>query len=1144
MVMKRNVTAKNLRRSIMKSLGRYIAIVAIIALGAGMFVGLLSTKSDMIATAQKYMDEQNMFDLRLLSTYGWSDKELEEIKKLPQVQDAEGMIELDVIVHRDGDTEELVYRLHSLPQTINQVHLLGGRMPETPDECLVDGFYADDSVLGTQIVISDVNDQDTIDSLAGGTLTVVGYVSTPIYMDMSRGNTTIGNGTLTSYVYVMPEAFNVDYYTEIAVTIPGDYAVYSDAFTDAMEELADKLEPDLILMAKDRYLELKNKAEQEYADGMAEYEQGKKDYEEGKAKAEKELLDAKEELLKGQKELNDNWAVLIDGEAQIQDAQDLLNRTSQQLTQSATDLADAKAEAYEQLASAYDELMTNYKTVTTSLAQVQSGLAQIDSGIPQLEDGLSQLESGIQQIDLMIGVLRTSVGLTQSLLDVEKNSPFADAQRIAQLENQLATQQQKLDDYSTQRQDLIDTQATYTQQLADLKQQKTQLEQTKKDLQDAQAQIELGMLELESSQLQTENTFAAAQAKLDAAVLQLEAGQADLDVKKQELQSARAELEDARKKISDAWVEYHKGLNQSYIELNNALKDLQDAKKQLDDGKKTIDTMEEPDVFLLNRNTNAGYLAVDNNSDIVAGVSRVFPAFFLLVAALVCITTMTRMVDEERTQIGTLKALGYSNQSIVNKYLIYSGSAAVLGCGIGVVAGSIVFPKILWAAYGIILCLTPHIELQLNWPLCIAVVLAYSVVSMLVTWYCCRRELREVPAELIRPKSPAAGKKILLEYLPFWKKISFLNKVMFRNVFRYRQRFLMMLVGIGGCTALLLSGFGLRDSIVDIVDYQFAEVSTYDMEVYFAEGQNQQAQESFCDTLRSDAEDILFYHRTSMEMDFDGKTKSIDLLAAGDDLRNYYHLHQGKNDLGMPGLGEMFITIGAADAMGLKTGDTVVLRNSDMQNLQLTITGIFDNNVNNYGIILPQTMQDQWGELPEMQMALINVRENRDIHEVGATIAGMDHVMNIAISEDIANQVGSMLDALDLVVITVVICAALLAIIVLYNLTNISITERVREIATIKVLGFYEKETAAYVFKENLFLSALGAAVGLVGGIFLLQFIMSQIKIDMVWLDARLKPLSYLWAVLLTMVSASIVDFLLYFKLQKINMAEALKSIE
>ena len=410
MVMKRNVTAKNLRRSIMKSLGRYIAIVAIIALGAGMFVGLLSTKSDMIATAQKYMDEQNMFDLRLLSTYGWSDKELEEIKKLPQVQDAEGMIELDVIVHRDGDTEELVYRLHSLPQTINQVHLLGGRMPETPDECLVDGFYADDSVLGTQIVISDVNDQDTIDSLAGGTLTVVGYVSTPIYMDMSRGNTTIGNGTLTSYVYVMPEAFNVDYYTEIAVTIPGNYAVYSDAFTDAMEELADKLEPDLILMAKDRYLELKNKAEQEYADGMAEYEQGKKDYEEGKAKAEKELLDAKEELLKGQKELNDNWAVLIDGEAQIQDAQDLLNQTSQQLTQSATDLADAKAEAYEQLASAYDELMTNYKTVTTSLAQVQSGLAQIDSGIPQLEDGLSQLESGIQQIDLMIGVLRTSVG--------------------------------------------------------------------------------------------------------------------------------------------------------------------------------------------------------------------------------------------------------------------------------------------------------------------------------------------------------------------------------------------------------------------------------------------------------------------------------------------------------------------------------------------------------------------------------------------------------------------------------------------------------------------------------------------------------------------------------------------------------------
>jgi putative ABC transport system permease protein len=502
------------------------------------------------------------------------------------------------------------------------------------------------------------------------------------------------------------------------------------------------------------------------------------------------------------------------------------------------------------------------------------------------------------------------------------------------------------------------------------------------------------------------------------------------------------------------------------------------------------------------------------------------------------------MVADERTQIGIFKALGYSNRAIINKYLFYSGSAAVVGCGLGVLVGSVVFPKILWAAYGIILSVTPDIVLKLNWPLCIVVVTAYTIVSMLVTWYCCRRELREVPAELMRPRAPTAGKKIWMEYLPFWDKISFLNKVMFRNVFRYRQRMLMMLLGVGGCTALLLTGFGLRDSITGIADYQFKEVTVYDMAIYFTDGRTAEQQQSFRDALSLETDKIHFVHQASMELDFDSQTKEIYMIVSDDGIQDHMDFHHGNQALTMPGEDETLVSAGIAETMGIREGDTITLRNSDMQTLNLTVAGIYDNYVNNYVIIRPETVEKQWNETPASQMAFIKVAAGLDVHEVSAKITGMNGVMNVTISQDVAGSVSSMLDALDLVVITIVICAGMLAVIVLYNLTNISITERIREIATIKVLGFNSKESAAYVFKENLLLSGMGAMLGLVGGHFLLKFVMSQIKIDMVWLQARPAAISFLWAVLLTMVSTCLVDFLLYFKLEKINMAEALKSVE
>ena len=1143
MVMKRNVMLRNLLRSIRGSIGRYIAIVAIIALGAGMFVGLLTTKSDMVATAQKYVDGQNMFHLNLLNTYGWTDKELDAISQMDGIRDAQGNITQDVIARMGEEGEEQVYRLHSIPEKVDRVYLLGGRMPQQPDECLADGSHGDDSILGTQFILSDTNEQETLDNLSEKVFTVVGYVSTPLYMDITRGTTTIGNGSLATYVYIPEDAFTVDYYTQISVTLDETYPVYSEALDDAMEKASDALKPGLTTLARSRYETLKEDALTEYEDGLKEYEQGKADYEEGKKEAETEFTKAEKELRDGQKEIDDNLEVLQEGETQLQDAKDTVARSEAQIAESQKELADAKADAYEQLAKAYDELTENYKTALSGQQELNKGLEQLSAGIAQIESGLEQIESGLEQLDLVVGILNTSVEVTQKLIDAEKASPVVNEERIAKLEAELASQQEKLEGYAAQQEELLTTQKELTAQLEELQAKNKELAPQKETVDAAVEQIELGIMELESKQLQTENQFSSAEAKLESAVIQLEEGKKELAAQEAKLAEGKAELEAAQAKLDEGKAEFEKEKAKAEKELADAETELADAQIKLADAKETIDAMTDPEVFILDRNTNPGYLAVNNNSDIVAGVSRVFPAFFLLIAALVCITTLTKMVDDERTQIGVLKAMGYRSGAIMSKYLLYCGSAAVLGCGLGVIVGSIAFPKIFWAAYSIILCLTPKVELRLNMPLCLAVVAAYTAVSLLVTWYCCRKELKEVPAQLIRPKAPKPGKKILMEYLPFWDRISFLNKVMFRNVFRYKQRLLMMMVGIGGCTALLLTGFGIRDSIGDIISYQFEEVTVYDMEVYFSEGRTQQEQETFRQELRSYVDQLLFYHRSSVDLEFEGKTKPLDLIATDQSLQDFMNLKSGNRRLEMPKVGEIYLSVGASEAMGIREGDRVILRNADMKEVTVTVAEIFENHVNNFLIIQPETLA-VWNEPLEQQMAILNIRDTRDVHEAGGIISGMEDVMTVSISQDIADNVGGMLEALDLVVLTAVVCAGLLAVIVLYNLTNISITERLREIATIKVLGFNAKESAAYVFKENLFLSAMGALIGLGGGVLLLRFVMSQIKIDMVWFQPRLTFLSYILALVLTMVSACLVDFLLYFKLEKINMAEALKSVE
>ena len=1153
MVMKRNMMRKNLYRSIRKSLGRYVAIVAIIGLGASMFVGLLMTKSDMIATGQKYMDDRNMFDLRLVSSVGWDLDHVNEIAGMEGVVDAEGLIYQDVIVRVGKADDNTVHRFYAMPETINRLRLIGGRMPQKPDECLADGFHADDSILGTTVTLSDENSDDVLESLNSRTYTVVGYISTPLYMDLNRGTTTVGSGSLSGYFFLPRNAFDVDYYTEIHITIPGSYDVYTEEYNLAMESAAERLEPLLKPLVEARREQVLVEAEAEYEDGLVQYQQGYRDYLEGKYQAVMELTDAKAQLDAAEKKILAAEKQIPSGESQLAEGKKTLEQT-EKMVQSGRELLEfSKTAAYRPLDLAQTQAQNNYASAAARLQEIDDEIAALDDQIQQLSGGvdeLRQVEFRLGQLNLTIPGLESAIRSTQRALDAAKRFPNVNAELIAQLESALTDLNSRYASAVAERDELLPRRDELTaqvqpnlEQLAELYRQRQELVLRRYPVAVEVSALEDTLQTIADSRAALDAQFATTEEALQSVEAQLADGRNQLAAAELQLREAKAALETGRQQLADGKREYEQGVLDAENQLQDAATQLVDARMQLADARKTIDGIT-GDVYVLDRNSNLGYNSLESSSDIVQGVARVFPAFFLLVAALVCITTMTRMIDEERTQIGTLKALGYSNAAIIGKYLFYAGSGAVVGCGLGVLLGSMVFPTILWEAYKIMLLLTDEIILQFNWWLCGIVVAVYTAAMLLVTWYCCRKTLREEPAELIRPKAPDPGKKILLEYLPFWNKISFLNKVTIRNIFRYRQRLAMMLVGIGGCTALLLTGFGLRDSIVNVVDFQFENVTVYDMTVYFRDGQTEDDQAAFRQEVGRDATAIQFYHQTSIELEHDGHTKEIYLIAAEPEVREFIHLYSGDTQLQTPAGGEVLLSVGVAEAMGIHTGDTIRMRNAEMQMLTLTVSGIYDNHVENYAIVSPESILDQWGELPAQQMAFIKVAEDADVYSVSARIADIEDVMNVSVSDDFANMVRSLMDALDLVVWVIVFCAGLLAAIVLYNLTNININERIREIATIKVLGFNSGETAAYVFKENLSLTAIGALLGLILGKFLLMFVMSQIKIDMVWFKDIALPPSYLYSVLLTVLSAVIVDFVFYFKLEKINMAEALKSVE
>lgn len=602
-------------------------------------------------------------------------------------------------------------------------------------------------------------------------------------------------------------------------------------------------------------------------------------------------------------------------------------------------------------------------------------------------------------------------------------------------------------------------------------------------------------------------------------------------------------LKDAVQSIAD------KRYERLYSEAYDKIKDAgNNAGSELLSSEGGLNGLKEPVVYVLGRDSNVGYASFDNDSNIVNQVAAVFPIFFFAVAALVCMTTMTRMVEDERTQIGVLKALGYSDGAVMAKYMFYSGSAAVGGAVFGYVVGNLLFPKVIWIGYNM---LYDFAGLTYVWDIKIGVISIVAAVlcSMGATYFSCAAQFHSSPATLIRPKAPKSGKRILLERAGFiWRRLGFLRKVSIRNVFRYKKRFIMMIMGIGGCSALVVTALGLRDSFSDIVSAQFREIAVYDMSVTLGNPADAAEREALGETFDEYFDSYAFLNSSTMDIESAGAKKSANVIIAenADELSEQYHFLslKGGDRLQYPSEGEIVLTKRLAKNLGVKKGDTLTLTDDNLNTMTVTVSAVCKNYVFNYAFIAKETYIEAEGGEPEYRTVYASIKDGLDAHQTVAGLLLMDEVSSAYANADTEEQFNSMISSINYVVIMVIVLAAALAFVVLYNLTNINITERIREIATIKVLGFYSWETASYVFRENFILTGIGAVLGLGLGKLLHVFIMNCINVEAVSFDSRITWVSYVLSVVLTFIFAVIVNLFMLLKLNKINMAESLKSVE
>lgn len=1084
---------KDFLREIRKSMNRFISILCIVAIGTAFFVGLKASAPDMSYTMDNYYDEYNTMDLDVMSTLGLTDEDIQAISEIEGVSQVQAGYFTDAITFVDGG--ELIFRLHSLPESylngdntaINQINIVEGRMPEKPDEIVIEVNQNMDAgiEIGDTLTFKSGTDKELTDgTMHEDSFTVVGKAITPYYLTYDKGTSQIGGKAITFFGYVPETAFDYDgIYTEALVTVKG--AKELNAFTAKYRKLVSEVSVAISNIGVDRAQargdSLKEQAYEQLDKAQAEYD-----------KQLAEIEKAHEELINGEKEL----AVEKEKyELEIQHAEEQIADGEKELADAAQQIADGE-KAVEEGQKQYDAAVKEYN------AAMEQNATYIER-LKSLEESLARLEARMAE--------------TKQQLEDAKNNPEA-------TEEEIAMYQQLYDMYL----DMYN-----------------EMNKTYQDVKNMNQGIDTLITSVEESLAQAEKTLNESRKELEDARRQYNDGLAQLNSAKEELAAKKAEAEaqfaEAQEKIDKGWEEYNAGKEQ-----------LDAAYLQLIDAKYQIDLMENAVWYVLDRSMNYGFASYQSTVDRMSALSQILPVFFIIVAVLVCMTTMNRMVTEQRTIIGTYKALGYGDNAIASKYVLYVASASLVGAVLGAALGAALFPRAVYSAWSAMYS-QPEFMQTVHYGI-IAASLIISVVAMMATaYYTCYVELKTVPSQLMRPKAPKTGKTILLERIPFvWSHLNFSQKVTARNIFRYKKRLFMTIIGIMGCTALLLAGLGINDTISTVVENQFEKVFKYDISAEMTDGLSDEEKSALVDELKNREEiaGMCLAGTSSFTMSNENVNTTAsayiveDTASFGDYVLLASRTGGKKLELSDDGV---ILSEKLAEQLGVAVGDSVDITNSSNITKKLTVTGITENYVFHY-VYMSQTCYQNYFWYPVAQNSVlmkladgISAEQTETLRTDIENMAGIDSVRSFTeVAADFEDQIA----ALKSIIILIIVCAALLAFVVLYNLTNINISERIKEIATIKVLGFKGNEVAMYVYRENFLLTLMGSVLGLFLGVVLHRIIIKSIEQSNVMFGFHISALSFVAAVVLTCVFSILVMLYMYRKLTNIPMVESLKAIE
>lgn len=1073
---------KDIFREIKISLGRFLSILCIVAIGVAFFAGIKASAPDMKNSADTYFDKYNVQDIQIYSTIGLTKKDVAAINKIKGVKSVQPSFSMDTLSQIDSTQMVIKVISYGIDQKMNKVRVVEGRMPERENECLVEASSATNKLYGTfhigdTIKLQSGTDEALSKSLKHTKFKIVGTCYNPNYLSYEKGSSNIGSGTVNSFIYIQNTNVLKDYYTEVDVCVKGakDLDCYSDEYFDVVDPVLKKIK----------------KISNKQIDARIQSYQSELD--EKKQEATDKFKDAENQFNDAQNKIDSGLSEIQSNELKLQNSKDQINQ--------------GWNEYYANL-----QVLDNIPTLQNAIAQIEES----EKKLPELLSQKEQVENGLQQINAE-GDLNTKRTLIQNAID------FIDI-ALKKLENYPDSS-----DAETIRIKLNEKKELLQGQLSLIDQaiaKKAELEAILPQIQSGIEQIQAGVAKKAELQSQL-NQLLNAKNELNNAYVSLINGQ--------------AQYEDGVSKIEDAKNELNKSIEQ--LTLSKAEFNIQkhDALRELSDAQLEIDKMEGKWI-VLDRNSHYSYRDYGACADRMDGIAKVFPVFFFLVAALVCMTTMTRMVDEQRNEMGTLKALGYSKLQIASKYIIYALIASILGSILGCSLGMYLFPTVIFNAWNTLYNID-QIKFLFQPGLILLASGSVTGITLLATLYSIYSELIEMPSQLMRPKAAKAGKKILLERITFiWKRLSFLQKVTARNIFRYKKRFFMTIIGIAGCSALLVAGFGINDSISDIVNQQYNVIYHYDATVSAKTSEITSQIKSLKGVKDVYEEDHLAVTTKIENKDI---STTVHIISNDKKFKDFCTLFNGNNEFDLDD-SSVLISQKMATKLNKKAGDTIKIKDANNKVIKAKIKGVFTNYVGHH-IYASESLYKSWNtNAKTTHIYLIKSKKTTKKFErnLGNKIMNIDGVQSVTFYSSLQKNFKDMIKSISYIVVVLVISAACLAFVVLYNLSNVNISERKREIATIKVLGFTRKEVDAYINRETILLTILGSLIGLGIGIGLHHLIMNLAEMDDIMFGRTINSISYVISFVMTIGFNAIINLCMHKKLNNIQMVESLKAVE